>query len=78
MLDSAAVTLGVGSAPDSLLRFLLETPASSPMGTLPWLLVPTFLVPLYLLTHLAVFGRLAALGHPPSEGSARSGAAAGA
>lgn len=73
-----AVILGVGSAPDSPLRFLYETPAIDVMGTLPWLLVPTFLVPLYLLTHLAVFARLAALRHAPAEGSTPSGAAAGA
>ena len=52
-----AVTLGVGSA-DSPLRFIDETPASSAVGTLPWALIPTFLVPMYLLTHLAIFAQL--------------------
>ncbi|HEU4368706.1 MAG TPA: hypothetical protein VFV05_10840 [Methylomirabilota bacterium] len=55
----AAVTLGVGSAPGSPLRFLFEEPGSGLMGTLPWLLIPGFLVPIYLLTHLAVFAQLA-------------------
>jgi hypothetical protein len=53
-----AVTLGVGSAADSPARFIFETPDSSVLGTLPWLLVPGLLVPLYLLTHVAVFARL--------------------
>jgi hypothetical protein len=55
----AAVTLGVGSAPGSPFRFIHEAPGSGAMGTLPWLLIPGFLVPIYLLTHLAVFARLA-------------------
>jgi hypothetical protein len=54
-----AVTLGIGSAPGSPLQFLNEHPDSGTMGTLPWLLVPGFLVPIYLLLHLAVFARLA-------------------
>ena len=54
-----AVTLGVGSAAGSPLRFIYESPDSAAMGTLPWLLIPGFLVPLYLLTHLAVFAQLA-------------------
>jgi hypothetical protein len=28
------------------------------MSTLPWVLIPCFLVPLLILTHLAVFYRL--------------------
>jgi hypothetical protein len=55
----AAVTLGVGSAPGSPLQFIHEAPGSGTMGTLPWLLIPGFLVPIYLLTHLALFARLA-------------------
>ncbi len=55
-----AVSLGVGSAPDSPLRFLFESPNSGAVATLPWVMIPGFLVPLYLLTHLTVFVRLAA------------------
>jgi hypothetical protein len=55
----AAVTLGIGSSA-SPLRFIYESPDSGVMGTLPWLLVPGFLVPVYVLTHLAVFAQLAA------------------
>lgn len=54
----AAVTLGVGSAFDSPLRFIFEAGNSGAMGSLPWILVPGFLVPLYMLTHLAIFHRL--------------------
>jgi hypothetical protein len=55
-----AVTLGVGSAPAMPLRFILEEPGSGLMGVLPWLLIPGFLVPVYLLTHLALFAQLRA------------------
>jgi hypothetical protein len=54
-----AVTLGVGSAPDSPVRFIFENPNTGAIGTLPWLLIPGVLVPLYLLTHLAIFAQLA-------------------
>jgi len=53
-----AVTLGVGSAADSPVRFIYEAASSGTMSSLPWLLVPGFMVPLYLLTHLAIFNRL--------------------
>jgi hypothetical protein len=52
-----AVTLGVGSAPAMPLRFIFEEPGSGLMGVLPWLLIPGFLVPVYLLTHLALFAQ---------------------
>jgi len=54
-----AVTLGVGSAPDSPVRFIFESPNSGAVGSLPWLLIPGVLVPLYLLTHIAIFAQLA-------------------
>jgi hypothetical protein len=31
--------------------------------TFPWVLIPAFFVPLYLLTHIAVFAALAASAH---------------
>jgi hypothetical protein len=55
-----AVTLGVGSQPAFPLRFIFEEPGTALMASLPWLLIPGYLVPLYLLTHLAVFAQLAA------------------
>jgi hypothetical protein len=54
-----AVTLGVGSAPDSPARFIFESPNSGAVATLPWVLIPALLVPLYLMTHLAIFAQLA-------------------
>jgi hypothetical protein len=53
-----AVTLGVGSAPDSPVRFIYETPNSGAVAALPWVLIPGVLVPMYLITHLAIFAQL--------------------
>ena len=53
-----AVTLGVGSAVDSPVRFIYETPNSGAVAALPWVLIPAVLVPVYLITHLAVFAQL--------------------
>jgi hypothetical protein len=53
-----AIGLGVTSSPGPLQVFSGE-PDSSIMAILPWVLVPCFLVPLFMLTHLAVFYRLA-------------------
>ena len=61
MLDLVtAVTLGVGSAPGSMLRFIFESPGSGAIVSLPLVLIPGFFVPLFLLTHVAVFAGLAA------------------
>ncbi|HEX8149881.1 MAG TPA: hypothetical protein VF591_22055 [Pyrinomonadaceae bacterium] len=70
----AAVALGVGSAQNSPVRFIHETPNTAVMSTLPWFLIPGFLVPLYLLTHLMVFARLSLSGksRPASRGRAVS------
>lgn len=53
----AAVGLGVASSPGPL-RVIFAEPGSSIMTTLPWMLIPAFLVPLLFSTHLAVFYRL--------------------
>ena len=66
----AAVTLGVGSAPGSLVRFNFEAPGSAAIVAFPWVLIPAFFVPLYLLTHVAVFAGLAASART-SEGESR-------
>ena len=52
-----AVGLGVVSSPGPL-RLIFAEPGSGIMTTLPWLLIPGFLVPLLASTHLAVFYRL--------------------
>jgi len=53
----AAVGLGVISSPGPL-QLIFAEPGSGIMTTLPWLLIPGFLVPLLAATHLAVFYRL--------------------
>ncbi len=53
----AAVGLGVTSSPGPL-RLIFTEPGAGIMTTLPWLLIPGFLVPLLASTHLAVFYRL--------------------
>ncbi len=55
----AAVGLGVTSAPGPLHLIHAET-SSALMTTLPWLLIPGFMVPLLAATHLAIFRRLLA------------------
>jgi hypothetical protein len=52
-----AIVLGVVSSPGPLQVFMGE-PNAAIMSTLPWVLIPCFLVPLLILTHLAVFYRL--------------------
>jgi hypothetical protein len=54
----AAVTLGTLSAPGPLQVFV-GPPDSSPMTTLPWLLIPGFLVPCLMFLHVVIFARLA-------------------
>jgi hypothetical protein len=53
-----AIGLGVASAEGSPIRQFFGEPSSALVGSLPWLLIPGFLVPLLLATHLAVFYRL--------------------
>lgn len=52
-----AVTLAALSSPGPL-RQIFGRPDASLMSTLPWLLIPGFLVPLLAITHLAIFYRL--------------------
>jgi hypothetical protein len=63
-----ALTLGSLSAPGPLQVFV-GPPDSSPMTTLPWLLIPGFLVPMLLFTHVVIFARLA-----KAEGATPTGA----
>jgi len=53
----AAVGLGVMSSPGPL-RLIFAEPSSAIMTTLPWLLIPGFLVPLLMSVHIAIFLRL--------------------
>ena len=54
----AAVGLGVTSAVYSPLRLFTEGPGTALMAALPMFLIPGFVVPLLMLTHVAVFARL--------------------
>jgi hypothetical protein len=54
-----ALTLGPLSAPGPLQVFV-GPPDSSPMTTLPWLIIPGFLVPILFFTHVVIFHRLLA------------------
>jgi hypothetical protein len=53
----AAIGLGAISAPGPT-QLIFAEPGTAIMTTLPWLLIPAFLVPLLASTHLAVFYRL--------------------
>jgi hypothetical protein len=53
-----ALTLGPLSAPGTLQVFV-GPPDSSPMTTLPWLIIPAFLVPCLMFLHVVIFTRLA-------------------
>lgn len=58
LLDLAtAIGLGAVSAPGPI-QMIFATPGTMLMTTLPWLLIPAFLVPLLAAIHLAVFYRL--------------------
>ena len=52
-----AVTLGALSAPGPLQVFV-GPPDSSPMTSLPWLIIPGFLVPILFFIHIVIFARL--------------------
>ena len=53
-----AVGLGVISSPGPQ-RLIFVEPSSAIMATLPWLLIPGFLVPLLFAVHIGIFIRLA-------------------
>ena len=54
-----AISLGLTSAEDSPVRIFFTDPSMAPMSSLPWILIPAFLVPLLIGIHFAVFHRLA-------------------
>jgi hypothetical protein len=55
-----AIALGALSAPGTPFRVFTEAPGTNAMGTLPWVIIPAILVPLFLLAHLAIAVRLRA------------------
>lgn len=52
-----AIGLGATSSPGPL-HLIMATPDTTIMTTLPWLIIPGFIVPLLASTHLAIFYRL--------------------
>ncbi len=55
-----ALVLGIGSADGSPLQFIHAGVGSAAIAALPWSLVPTVLVPLYLIGHAIVFAQIRA------------------
>jgi hypothetical protein len=53
-----AVTLGLLSAPGTPFRVFAQGPGTSAMGTLPWVMVPAMLVPLYFFIHFTIAVKL--------------------
>jgi hypothetical protein len=68
-----ALTLGPLSAPGPLQVFV-GPPDSSPMTTLPWLIIPGFLVPILLFIHVVIITRLLAKNQPFKSAYAWRGA----
>jgi hypothetical protein len=66
-----ALTLGPLSAPGPLQVFV-GPPDSSPMTTLPWLIIPGFLVPILLFSHVVIFSRLHTMKGRSTHGRANS------
>jgi hypothetical protein len=59
---AAAIGLGVLSSPGPL-RLIFNEPSTGLMSTLPWMLIPAYLVPLLAVIHLVIFRRLVELCH---------------
>jgi len=53
-----ALTLGILSVPGTPFRVFTEFPGTTIMGALPWVVAPTILVPVFLLTHLEIAARM--------------------
>ena len=71
---AVALTLGPLSAPGPLQVFV-GPPDSSPMTSLPWLIIPGFLVPILVFLHIVIFARL--LAKSPASGPAYAWRGAG-
>jgi hypothetical protein len=56
-----AVTLGVLSAEGTPFQIFDEKPGTLALSTLPWIMIPTMLVPIFLLNHLLVHTKMRAL-----------------
>jgi hypothetical protein len=72
-----AIGLGATSAPGAI-QIFVGPPDSGLMTTLPWILIPCFLVPSYMFIHIVIFYRLtrrgaSSIANPASDTDARSG-----
>ena len=54
----AAILLGALSSPGTPFQLFTERPGTVVMSALPWVIIPTILVPLWLLVHLIIARRL--------------------
>jgi hypothetical protein len=63
----SAIVLGITSAEGSPVRVFFAEPSTAIMSSLPWVLIPAFLVPLLMAIQLAVFHRLASTGPQACE-----------
>lgn len=57
-----AIGLGAVSAPGPV-QLITASPGTTMMTTLPWLIIPAFIVPLLAATHLAIYYRLIGRGN---------------
>ena len=53
-----AIALGLLSAPGTPFQTFTEEPGTLAIGTLPWIMIPAMLVPIYLLVHLTIAVKL--------------------
>ncbi|MFB3816965.1 MAG: hypothetical protein ACE147_04810 [Candidatus Methylomirabilales bacterium] len=56
-----AVSLGILSAPGTPFQLFAAGAGTTTMASLPWVIIPALLVPLFLLVHVAIAARLNAL-----------------
>lgn len=62
----AAIGLGAVSAPGPV-QLITASPGTAMMTTLPWLIIPAFIVPLSAATHIAIYYRLMVRATPANE-----------
>ena len=62
-----AVTLGTLSSEGFVMQIFTGGPGSTAVQHMPWLLIPTVLVPLYLITHGIIFAQLRRASAPATQ-----------
>ncbi len=70
-----AISLGLLSSPGTPFRVFTEGPGMLAMTTLPWIMVPAMLVPVYFLVHFTIVAKLRSL-QPAPQAVPRAQAAA--